>query len=218
MTDPAHDPEQYAVVPVPPPGTLRDAIMANAVFTGGPLTDYITGLSAREESQALLGRIADAMAQLEAKGSELDRRNGQAHAAMLQDLCDGIGKMATRLDAYARREAARRRQERADARRALLDTLPSEGEFLDGPQHGEHPFLTDPDPPPNASRDQQMPDPGKEPEPGLGPELGYFDADPDLPSGMGTSGVPGEGTEPQLPEELTHPQPSRQTPSAIGGP
>jgi hypothetical protein len=35
---------------------------------------------------------------------------------------------------------------------------------------------------------------------------------------VGIAGIPGEGTDPELPEQLAHPQPSRQTPTAIGGP
>jgi hypothetical protein len=35
---------------------------------------------------------------------------------------------------------------------------------------------------------------------------------------MGVAGVPGAGTEPELPEDLDHPQPSKPTPAAVGGP
>jgi hypothetical protein len=41
---------------------------------------------------------------------------------------------------------------------------------------------------------------------------------PGLTSRMGIAGIPGEGTMPKDIENLTHPQPSRQTPFAIGGP
>jgi hypothetical protein len=45
------------------------------------------------------------------------------------------------------------------------------------------------------------------------------DPDPDLPEGVGSSGIPGGGTMPlDLPEDFAHPQPSKPTPFAIGGP
>jgi hypothetical protein len=146
---------------------------------------------------------------------------------VISGLCDGIAKMTTRLDAFTRREAERQRQARADVRKAIEDSLPDpdNSDLPVGayPEPPLEPSLRDPDEPqedgyhyPDGPETQM---PGKPAElPRDAPRQDEFEPDPDLPEGMGVAGIPGLGTLPKDPENLAHPQPSKQTPFAVGGP
>jgi hypothetical protein len=134
--------------------------------------------------------------------------------------------MTKRRDAYARREADRQRQARADARKAIEDSLP-DPDNPDLPQ-GDYPAPNlQPSLPPadydehgyaSAEGEDGPQMPGK---PSLIPQDrpdAAGDPDPDIPAGMGIAGIRGMGTMPLDIEDLGHPQPSKQTPFAVGGP
>ena len=51
--------DQFAIVPIPEYGPLRDTINAIAVSTGGPLATIIAGLDARADAEELLTRVGE---------------------------------------------------------------------------------------------------------------------------------------------------------------
>jgi hypothetical protein len=169
------------------------------------VTEPILDSVARAATEQLLNDAAEAIEEEELLAHRRERAEAKAYADAVQRLSDGIAKMAARFDSYVQREEERQREARAKARKALEDSLPD-------PEGGEWPGA---DPAPNL-----------QPDPREGEDQGAYgaypdaegDPDPDLPEGMGTSGIVGGGTMPELPEQLGHPQPSEQTQTAIGGP
>ena len=194
--------DQFAIVPIPEYGPLRDTINAIAVSTGGPLATIIAGLDARADAEELLTRVGE---EAERSAAELAAQESEYRLRVINDLCNGISKMSSRLKSYEKRKDEQERIARAEARKALEDSLPDPDT---GEWRGE--YLA-----PNLH-----PDTG-DPAEDRGAYAGYPDAvgdpDPDLPEGMGGSGITGSGTMPELPEQMAHPQPSEQTPVAIGG-
>jgi hypothetical protein len=215
--------EQFAIVPLPPPGEARDAMTANAIAVGpmSAVTEPILSSTAREATEALLNAAGDAIEQEHRLARQHEREEACAYADAVQKLCEGAAKMAARLDAIeqTRRAAAReaRRKQRADIEASLPD--PDE-----------------PDDPHTAN----APGFGPEHEPGSGPS-DYSEDDIDTPTGKppssygnvptsyvrarseGADNLPGGppelGDHPVFdPAELAHPQPEPPTPSAIGGP
>ena len=199
MTQPA---DQFALVPLPPPGQEHDRLKADAIMWGdmSACTEPILSSTAREATEDLLNKAADAIEEERRIAAQRERAEQQARADAIQTLCDGIAKMAYRLDALEQTRLAEareaRRKERADIEAALPDP--------DAP--GDHTEI------PNVS-----PGIASAREPGES-SFEYVEDEGDPPSGMGTSGIPGGGTMPELPEQMSHPQPFTQTPTAIGGP
>ena len=199
MSEPA---DQFAIVPLPPPGQERDRLKADAIMWGdmSACTEPILSSTAREATEDLLNKAADAIEEEHRLTAQRERAEQQARADAIQTLCDGISKMAHRLDALETKRRAEaheaRRKERADIEAALPDP--------DAP--GDHTEI------PNVS-----PGIASAREPGES-SFEYVEDEGDPPSGMGTSGIPGGGTMPELPQQMSHPQPFTQTPTAIGGP
>jgi hypothetical protein len=221
MSEPA---EQFALVPLPPPGEARDGMTANAIMVGdmSAVAEPILSSVAREQTEALLAAAEDAIAEEHRLARQRERDEAAAYSDAVQKLCEGAAKMASRLDALeqTRRAAAReaRRKQRADE----LASLPDPDE---------------PDDPHTAN----APGFGPEHEPRSGPS-GYSEDDIDTPTGrppLSYGNVPtsyvrarSEGAIGNLPEappelgdfptydpaELAQPQPEPPTPSAIGGP
>jgi hypothetical protein len=124
MSEPA---EQFALVPLPPPGAERDAMTANAIMVGdmSAVTEPILSSTAREQTEALLEAAGNAIAEERRLVAQRQREEAAAYADAVQKLCEGAAKMASRLDALERkrRDAVRqaRRRERADIEASLPD-------------------------------------------------------------------------------------------------
>jgi hypothetical protein len=94
----------------------------------GPMsasTEPILGSLAREATEQLLNDAANAIEEEHRIPAQRQRAEQQACSDAIQTLCDGISRMAKRLDAYEtkRREDAReaRRKARADIEASLPD-------------------------------------------------------------------------------------------------
>jgi hypothetical protein len=199
MPEPA---DQFAVVPLPPPGQERERIVANAIAWGdmSACTEPILSSTAREATEQLLNDTATAIEEEHRLMAQRERAEQRARADALQTLCGGISRMARRLDALEAKRCAdareARRKERADIEAALPDP--------DAPGN-------------NAEIPTVSPGVASAREP-VESSFEYVEDEGDPPSGMGTSGIPGGGTVPELPEQMSRPQPFTQTPTAIGGP
>ena len=199
MSEPA---DQFAIVPLPPPGQERDRQKADAIMWGdmSACTEPILSSTAREATEDLLNKAADAIEEEQRLVRRRERAEQQARADAIQTICDGIAKMAHRLNALETKRRADAREDRRKARADIEATLP------------------DPDAPGNhAEIPTVSPGIASAREPGES-SFEYVEDEGDLPSGMSISGIPGGGTMPELPEQMSHPQPFTQTPTAIGGP
>jgi hypothetical protein len=219
---------RYALIPLAP--SAADPPNALAV---GPLADCtrlipssIALTEARADVDESLSFLQDSAHKLQRLAHGLADQKAEHAYQVISGLCDGIARMTARLDAFTRREAERQRQARADARKAIEDSLPDpdnpNSQVGTYPAPNLEPALRDPDEPQEDGH--HYPD-GPDVRMGGKPaELprdrpdAAGDPDEDLPAGMGSSGVPGLGTMPKDVENLGHPQPSKQTPFAIGGP
>jgi hypothetical protein len=189
------DPEQqYAVVPIPGPGPLRDTILASAAFTGGPLSQFLSNL----DTNQFLSRAYDQLKRADSKLAGIERRDEQAQTRIISDLCNGIASMAQRLDSLTESRRARHRLDALSEATEEELKLPQDALDPDNPD-----LITDPDPPPNAKRDR-----GAYPAPSL-----PMNDEGDLP----LRGPPPETGELAVwnPKELAHPQPPQQEPTAI---
>jgi hypothetical protein len=199
MPEPA---DQFALVPLPPAGAAREALKADAIMWGdmASVSEPILSSKAREATEDLLNRAADAVEEEQRLARQRERAEQQARTDAIQTLCDGIARMARRMDAVEAKRRADAREARRRARADIEATLP------------------DPDAPgDNAEIPTVSPGIASAREPGES-SFEYVEDEGDLPSGMGTSGIPSGGTMPELPEQMSHPQPFTQTPTAIGGP
>jgi hypothetical protein len=217
MSDPD---DQFALVPLPPPGPERDTLTARAMMVGdmSAVTEPILSSRAREETEALLEAAADAIAEEHRLARQREREEARAYADAVQKLCEGAAKMAHRLDALEKKRRADAREARRQERKGIEDGLPDPDE---------------PDAPPRF------------PVGGEGPGADTADA-PNVVPGFSFAHEPGEtsfeyvedGVTGNLPEEiesrsppelgdfptykkseLKHPQePIPQTPTAVGGP
>jgi hypothetical protein len=164
------------------------------IMTGSlsAVTEPILSSKAREATIQLLNDTAVAIENEEYLTRRRERAEAKARDDTIQRLCDGISRMAHRLDSLEteRRERARqdRRRQRADIEASLPDP---EGDFR-----------------------------GALPEPSLHGDLrgdypdsatGILPKAAELPPQTGNLAV-------EEPEDLAHPQPSKPTPTAIGGP
>jgi hypothetical protein len=95
----------YFVVPDPGPGTLRDTLLSSAVFTGGPLSTIIAGLSTNE----FLSRAYDQLKRADSKLTGLEQRDEQVQTGIITDLCNDIARMTQRLDSLTESRRARHR-------------------------------------------------------------------------------------------------------------
>jgi hypothetical protein len=200
---------------------------------GGSLIQAnIVGSKEQQKIDEAIDYLREAVPEFQRQVAEFARMEAAQEAALanvradVRQVIDEFGDYFSNLK--AEREVERQRIAAEEASRAELraamDALP--GLDSDTP-HGDYPapplepLLRDPDNPEPQGAYAHYPDgpqprmPGKPaPIPADRP-----DADPSLPSGMGSSGIPGGGTMPlDLPEDLAHPQPFKQTPAAIGGP
>jgi hypothetical protein len=201
MSEPA---EQFALVPLPPPGAERDAMTANAIMVGdmSAVTEPILSSKAREATEALLNAAADAVEHEQRLARQRKRQEAEARADAIQRLCSGIAKMAQRLDAHEQTRRAAAREARHQARADIEASLP------------------DPDEPGTRAEIPNV-NPGFAPkhEPGET----SFEYTEDTATGVLPPGaeLPSETGELAVwdPEELAEPQkPIPQTPTAIGGP
>src|SRR6516225_8268304 len=117
------DPDgQFAIIPVPDPGMTmtREQIIADATMVGplSAVAEPVLSSLAREATEQLLNDTASAIEEENRLTAQRQRAEQQAQSAALQSLCDGISRMAKRLDAHEKRraDAAReaRRKQRAD--------------------------------------------------------------------------------------------------------
>jgi hypothetical protein len=93
--------EQFALVPLPPPGAERDALTANALMVGdmSACSEPILSSLAREATEQLLNDTANAIEEEHRLAAEREYAEQQARSNALQALRDGISRMAKRLDA-----------------------------------------------------------------------------------------------------------------------
>jgi hypothetical protein len=216
MTEPT---DQFALIHVPPNGVTltREQIVADATMVGplSAVAEPVLSSLAREATEQLLNDTASAIEEEHRLTAERQRAEQQAQSAALQSLCDGISRMAKRLDAHEKRCAEAARKARADERKAIRDGL------------------FDPDAPafptvgagPGDSANAPGVTPGLPPEHEAGEGPSDYSEDEDaatgvLPTALEKGGPPELGDYPAYDlEELTHPQkPIPQTPTSIGGP
>jgi hypothetical protein len=217
---------RYALIPLAP--ATPDPPDALAV---GPLADAtklipssIALFQARADAEELLDFTRDAAHDLQRLAHGLAEQKSRHQYEIICDLCDGIARMTRRLDGYASREAERQRQARADARKAIEDSLPDP----DNPNLpvGALPAPSlQPDPEPvdydehgyalgEAEDGPQMP--GK---PAELPRDAPRDDQGHLPTELLPGAPPMVGTMPVWNiKDLKHPQPDPPTQAAIGGP
>jgi hypothetical protein len=188
------------------PGSLA---LARARADAIEVAQELQGFTAEQQQHAArLRQIEDTLADVKATLQQI-----------IDDFCDYFSAIKADREAERHRVAAEEAS-RAELR-AALDALPdpdldtSQGDYpapnlepsLPPPDYSEHRY--------DAAEDPNGPQmPGK---PSPIPRDDTEQRDPDLPSGMGIAGIPGEGTMPKDIENLAHPQPYKQTPFAIGG-
>jgi hypothetical protein len=211
---------RFALIPLPEHGRApADAIAV------GPLsaaTEPILSSQARDDAEELLGFVRNSVGELQRLAGGLAEQK-QAHVyQVINDLCTGIAKMTCRLDAFTRREAERQRQARADARKAIEDSLPD-------PDTPDQPGARGAYPEPSLQPDLRASDPGEYPDddglaydhPAELPEDAPRSDDRlsgDLPEEVDRAPPP-HGTMPVWsPKDLKYPQEIPPTPSAVGGP
>jgi hypothetical protein len=218
---------RYALIALDP--NQPDPPRALAV---GPLADAtklipssLALLQARADVDESLSFLQDSARKLQRLAHGLADAKAEYAYQVISRLCDGIAKMTTRLDAYAQREAERQRQARADARKAIEDSLPDPDTPADAvgayPAPNLEPDLRTQDPEDEGAY-RHYPDGPKTKMPGEPSELPE-DAPRDdqghLPPELLPGAPPLVGTMPVWDiRELKHPQPEPPIQAAIGGP
>lgn len=119
--------DQYATVPLPPPGPERDALMQNAVAIGS-LNEYFENLLQTPARDAREQELADQEQQQAFTAAQQE----VARACAAQIIADGITRLSTRLDTYieqleeqAEREAALEEARKDTARFAEMPPSPN---------------------------------------------------------------------------------------------
>jgi hypothetical protein len=119
---------QFAIIPVPDPGMTmtREQIIADATMVGplSAVAEPVLSSLAREATEQLLNDTATAIEEEHRLTAQRQRAEQQGRSDAIQTLCDGISRMAKRLDAHEKRCAEAARKARADARKAIEDALP----------------------------------------------------------------------------------------------
>lgn len=207
-------PGRFALIPLPE----NEPPPANAIAWGdmAAVTQPILSANARDDAIELLNFTRDSVGELQRLADGLAHHKAEHAYQVISGLCDGIAKMAARMDAYVRREDERQRQGRAEARKAIEDSLPDP----DDPT-GDYPA-------PSLQPNLREEDPGQYPDED---ELTY-DTPAELPEDAPRSDDHVSGDLPSkvaLPaplgsypawniKDLKHPQEQPPTPTAIGGP
>jgi hypothetical protein len=118
--------QQYAAVPLPPPGSYRDSILRDA-YAVGSLDEYFAGLQQSVAHQSMLRRLEEG-ARVHAAVERTQAATRIANCAML---VDGLDRIARRLDSFEAEVAIRRQRaafaaerEEQERIRAALDQLP----------------------------------------------------------------------------------------------
>jgi hypothetical protein len=210
----------------PPPAWTADAICT------GPLSmlmQYLPQTIAREEAEQLLAAAQDAFAKEREEWDQGQRR-------FIQDMCGGVSKLTKRVDALMQSRRDRNRLDELSEQMERTLALPPDAIDPDNPNAGDNaeipnvrPGLAEGHEPGEAAaefveEDQQTPT-GK-------PALSYGRMPLSYVKGAPKDGATGdlpEGVEMRAPvdpgeyavwdpADLAHPQPSKQTPTAIGGP
>jgi hypothetical protein len=181
---------RFALIPLEP----YDPAPPNALAVGdmAACTEPILGSKGRQDAIDLLNFTRDSVGELQQLAGGLAEQKQEYAYRVISDLCDGVAKMTQRLNAYTQREARRQRQARANARKALLDSLPDPDAAQDPRQHGA------------------------KPEPNLGPDLrasnpeeeGYYEGDEsdDTPMPDHAAELPADRPEPVDLEPQTGPK------------
>jgi hypothetical protein len=119
-------PDRVAVIPVPPPGHYRDAILSDAIAVS-PLSEYFEGLQQSTAHQALLRRLDEG----QKEAARVERQQEQNRIRQTLTLCDSVAKLSRRMDAYSAELAIQRQREADEAEREeqeriqrTLDQLP----------------------------------------------------------------------------------------------
>jgi hypothetical protein len=198
MSKPA---DQFALVPLPPRGQERDAMTANAIMVGdmSACTEPLLSSLAREATEQLLNDTAASIDLEKSLVAKRQRAEQRARADAIQMLCNGISRMAKRLEALERTRRADAREARRKARADIEASLP------------------DPDEPGTRAEIPNV-NPGFAPKHEPGETSFEYTEDAAMPPG---AELPTETGELAVwdPEELAEPQkPIPQTPTAIGGP
>jgi len=190
--------DQFAIVPLPPPGQERERLTAGAIMVGdmATVTEPILSSLAREATEQLLNDTAEAIEEEHRLARKREREESAARADAIQKLCDGIARMAKRFDALEKQRREDAREARRKARKQIEDNLP------------------DPD----------LPDPATGEPVAIEPwDKGAYEYFPDdSPTGTLPPGVERPAETGELAvwnrKELAKPQkPIPQTPTAVGG-
>jgi hypothetical protein len=203
-----------------------DPTAAIAVGPMSMVTEPILGSIGRAEAAEILQFTRESVGKLLGFISQFAEQKQAYQLQVFKDLDDLIGETAVRLDAFIKREAERQRQARAEARKAIEDSLPDpDNPDLppgDYPAQSLEPSLRDPDDPEDAGAYAHYPDGPETQMPGKPAELPQDAPRGDqghLPKELLPGAPPLVGTMPVWDiRELKHPQPDPPTQAAIGGP
>ena len=101
---------QVAVIPVPPPGHYRDAIMSDAIAVS-PLDEYFQGLQQSTAHAAMLKRLDEG----ERQQAATERQQAETRTRQILTFADSVAKLSRRMDSYEAELAIRKQRAAADA-------------------------------------------------------------------------------------------------------
>jgi hypothetical protein len=232
------DPNGYLTVVLKVPSTDTAALgeyraSPRTLMIGGDslVMANIVGSKEQQKLDETIDYLREAVPEFQQQVAEFARVAAAQEAALaevradMRQVIDEFGDYFSTIKAD--REAERQRIAAEEASRtelrAAMDALPVSDP--DEPIGAEPEPSLQPDPriedPEDTTRYPDGPDvqmPGKPAELPRDRPDAAGDPDPDLPEGVGIAGIPSLGTMPKDVENLAHPQPSKQTPFAIGGP
>jgi hypothetical protein len=193
----------------------RESLLASARAIGPEslVMEQVMGSKARADAEALVAKADDIREQKELMERQEERRQAKAFADNIRKINDTMDKLNTRIDAFVAAKDQRERAERAQQIKEAMLALPDEDEpYCVDPaekRYGKHPPTVDAD-------ESELPS----------DIAGYQATNPARKVGDGRSGMlptalemPATGGDLPVndPAELSHPQPSQQTQTAIGG-
>jgi hypothetical protein len=199
-----------------PPFRLIDA-EGEEIFTGGPSVEFF--LSNLDTNQYLT-RAAEQLARVDARLTALAQRDDQQQTAAIQAMCDGISRMARRLDALSQSRAGRHRLGALSEQTERELALPADALDPDDPDAVDVSEVAAA----KRDRDAEIPgvNPGDPPQRHPGETSFEYLEGADSPTGTLPPGIerPPETGELAVwdPTDLTYPQRPQQEPAAIGGP